>query len=208
MYIFKQAKTGEPVNSHQDSTFLFTTPRQTCLGLWLALDDATLDNGCLWVRPKSHREGVRREYKRNKEYFERASEAVCDGAGAIVGGKNDTAAPPMFVMDDLTSGDGTPDGVDENKAMPWEGSLPENGWQGLLDSGFIPVECKAGDLLAFCGTLDHLSLANHSEQARHTFQLHLVEGPAVGVEWSAGNWLQYPDGRPFERMLRTKSQSE
>ncbi len=29
----------------QDSCFLFTEPRQTCLGLWLALHDARLDNG-------------------------------------------------------------------------------------------------------------------------------------------------------------------
>lgn len=32
MYIFKQAKIGGTVHSHQDSSFLFTTPRQTCLG--------------------------------------------------------------------------------------------------------------------------------------------------------------------------------
>ena len=41
MYIFKQPKIGGEVTSHQDSTFLFTEPRQTCLGLWLALEDAT-----------------------------------------------------------------------------------------------------------------------------------------------------------------------
>ena len=45
MYIFKQGKIGGEVTSHQDSTYLFTTPHQTCLGLWLALDDATVENG-------------------------------------------------------------------------------------------------------------------------------------------------------------------
>jgi phytanoyl-CoA hydroxylase len=69
MYIFKQAKDGGAVNSHQDSTFLYTKPKQSCLGLWLALDDATLDNGCLWVRPKSHAQPVQRQYKRNPEHF-------------------------------------------------------------------------------------------------------------------------------------------
>ena len=69
MYIFKQAKVGGEVTSHQDSTFLYTTPRQTCLGLWLALDDAFIENGCLWVRPGSHQEPVRRVFVRNKEYF-------------------------------------------------------------------------------------------------------------------------------------------
>jgi phytanoyl-CoA hydroxylase len=55
MYIFKQPGIGGAVTSHQDSTFLHTEPRQTCLGLWLALDNADISNGCLWVRPGSHR---------------------------------------------------------------------------------------------------------------------------------------------------------
>jgi len=54
MYIFKNAQVGGEVTSHQDSSFLYTTPKQTCLGLWLALQDATLENGCLWARPGSY----------------------------------------------------------------------------------------------------------------------------------------------------------
>ncbi|CAE7849412.1 Phyhd1 [Symbiodinium necroappetens] len=75
MYIFKQPATGSEVTSHQDSSFLYTTPRPTCMGLWLALDDATLENGCLWARPGSHKEAVRR-------IFARVSE---DGAGTFEG---------------------------------------------------------------------------------------------------------------------------
>jgi len=45
MYICKNPHVGGEVTSHQDSTFLHTTPKQTCLGLWLALHDATLENG-------------------------------------------------------------------------------------------------------------------------------------------------------------------
>ena len=62
MYIFKQPRIGGEVTSHQDSTFLHTEdtttsdPAQSCLGLWLALHPATVENGCLWVRPGSHRE--------------------------------------------------------------------------------------------------------------------------------------------------------
>merc|ERR1712012_793043 len=58
MYIFKHPNVSSEVTSHQDSTFLHTSPRQTCLGCWLALDDVTLDNGCLWIRPKSFHEGL------------------------------------------------------------------------------------------------------------------------------------------------------
>lgn len=73
MYIFKQPMIGGEVTAHQDSTFLYTTPRQTCLGLWLALHPATLENGCLWVRPGSHREGVRRVFARKERFLGKGS---------------------------------------------------------------------------------------------------------------------------------------
>ena len=184
MYIFKQAKIGGAVNSHQDSTFLYTTPRQSCLGLWLALDDATLQNGCLWVRPKSHREPVRRQFKRNVNYF--GAEAIQEGSNVAQG---DTSQPKM-IMETLV----------KDEKIPWEGLLPDGSdppCEGLLRAGFVPVECKAGDLVCFPGELDHLSLPNTSDKARHTFQLHLVEGEEAGVTWAKTNWLQYPRGSPF-----------
>jgi len=55
MYIFKQANVGSEVTPHQDSTFLHTSPKQTVLGMWIALEDATEDNGCLWSVPGSHK---------------------------------------------------------------------------------------------------------------------------------------------------------
>jgi phytanoyl-CoA hydroxylase len=70
-----------------------------------------------------------------------------------------------------------------------------------LKEGFVPVEVKAGDLVTFCGTLDHLSLPNFSNLQRHTFQLHLVEGPKEGITWSPCNWLQYPPDVPFFRLV-------
>ncbi|MGB1238187.1 MAG: phytanoyl-CoA dioxygenase family protein [Pseudomonadales bacterium] len=53
MYIFKQPRIGGEVNIHQDSTFLYTNP-MSCIGLWFALEDATLENGCLWGMPGGH----------------------------------------------------------------------------------------------------------------------------------------------------------
>ena len=44
---------------HQDSTFLYTTP-DTTIGVWIALEDSTVDNGCLWTLPGEHTKGVRR----------------------------------------------------------------------------------------------------------------------------------------------------
>jgi phytanoyl-CoA hydroxylase len=52
--IFKQAHIGGEVSWHQDASFFVTDP-QTVTTFWFALEDATLDNGCLWVEPGGHR---------------------------------------------------------------------------------------------------------------------------------------------------------
>ncbi len=41
---------------HQDERFIPTRDR-SLVGAWIALDDATEENGCLWVLPGSHRTG-------------------------------------------------------------------------------------------------------------------------------------------------------
>jgi ectoine hydroxylase-related dioxygenase (phytanoyl-CoA dioxygenase family) len=41
---------------HQDEIYIPTRDRSLC-GAWIALDDATRANGCLWVLPGSHRTG-------------------------------------------------------------------------------------------------------------------------------------------------------
>ena len=53
MYIFKNPKIGGEVVPHMDNSFLTTDP-WSCTGIWIALDDATLENGCLWAVPGSH----------------------------------------------------------------------------------------------------------------------------------------------------------
>lgn len=55
MYLCKAALSGGEVGSHQDATFLWTDP-VTVTGLWVALEDATVDNGCLWALPGGHRQ--------------------------------------------------------------------------------------------------------------------------------------------------------
>jgi len=41
---------------HQDEIYIPTRDRSLC-GAWIAMDDATIENGCLWVIPGSHRTG-------------------------------------------------------------------------------------------------------------------------------------------------------
>jgi ectoine hydroxylase-related dioxygenase (phytanoyl-CoA dioxygenase family) len=54
MVICKQREIGGAVPPHQDSTFLYTNP-PSAVGFWYALEDATLENGCLSFLPGSHR---------------------------------------------------------------------------------------------------------------------------------------------------------
>lgn len=49
---------GKPGQAwHQDEYFLPTRDRSLCAA-WIALDDANVENGCLWVHPGSHKDGV------------------------------------------------------------------------------------------------------------------------------------------------------
>ena len=66
MYIFKQPNIGGEVTCHQDSTFLYTEPIDI-VGLWFALEDATIENGCLWAIPGGHRDGLKSRWVRTPE---------------------------------------------------------------------------------------------------------------------------------------------
>ncbi|XP_064644861.1 phytanoyl-CoA dioxygenase domain-containing protein 1-like [Lineus longissimus] len=57
MAIFKQPGIGGEVTNHQDASFLHNEPIKL-MGYWIALEDATLENGCLWFIPGSHKEGL------------------------------------------------------------------------------------------------------------------------------------------------------
>jgi phytanoyl-CoA hydroxylase len=66
MYIFKQPHIGGEVDCHQDATFLYTEPLST-VGLWFALEDATVENGCLWAIPGGHEIGLKSRWVRAAE---------------------------------------------------------------------------------------------------------------------------------------------
>jgi phytanoyl-CoA hydroxylase len=63
MYIFKQPHIGGEVTLHTDHTFLWTDP-PSVTGFWFALEDATLENGCMWAVPGGHRAPVRTRFRR------------------------------------------------------------------------------------------------------------------------------------------------
>lgn len=50
--------SGKPGQAwHQDEFFIPTRDR-SLTGAWIAMDDATTENGCLWVLPGSHKRGI------------------------------------------------------------------------------------------------------------------------------------------------------
>jgi phytanoyl-CoA hydroxylase len=63
MYIFKQPRIGGEVVCHQDAAFLHTEP-PSVLGLWFALEDATVENGCMYAAPGGHRGPLRTRFVR------------------------------------------------------------------------------------------------------------------------------------------------
>jgi phytanoyl-CoA hydroxylase len=66
MLIFKHAKIGGVVDIHQDSSFLYTEP-ESCIGFWFALEDATIENGCMWAKPGGHKRGLHSWFKRKAD---------------------------------------------------------------------------------------------------------------------------------------------
>ena len=66
MYIFKPPHIGGEVYCHQDSTFLYTEP-ESCTGFWFALEDATVENGCMHFIPGAHNGPLKELHYRNAE---------------------------------------------------------------------------------------------------------------------------------------------
>jgi phytanoyl-CoA hydroxylase len=135
MYIFKQPRIGGEVSWHQDAAFFDTDPRSVT-AFWFALEDATRENGCMWVQPGGHRSPLRARF-------------IAGNGGAR-----------------LHAVDPTP-------------------WPTLQEA--VPLEVESGTLVIFDGMLPHYSAPNRSQQSRHAYTLHAVDGTA---RYAATNWLQ------------------
>jgi phytanoyl-CoA hydroxylase len=66
MYIFKQPRIGGEVRWHQDASYLINSP-STGIGLWVAVEDAHRENGCLWVQPGGQHSPLRDLYQYDHE---------------------------------------------------------------------------------------------------------------------------------------------
>jgi phytanoyl-CoA hydroxylase len=104
MVICKQPEIGGAVPSHQDSTFLYTNP-PSAVGFWYALEDATVENGCLSFAPGSHKTSpvkqrfVRRADGKGTEFMDTDGSVFPNGAQ--YGGK---ATDEEFKMGEVKAG--------------------------------------------------------------------------------------------------------
>lgn len=77
LFVKAPGKAGQ--SWHQDEYYIPTRDK-SLTGVWIAIDDATLDNGCLWIIPRSNREGFirKRVANENKDYADVDTADVSD----------------------------------------------------------------------------------------------------------------------------------
>lgn len=63
MYIFKQPKIGGVIRWHQDASYFYTDPI-TVVTFWFAIEDATIQNGCLQVQKTPQAYPLIEQFKR------------------------------------------------------------------------------------------------------------------------------------------------
>ena len=95
MVIFKPPRIGGVVKPHQDSSFLYSTP-MNLVGFWIALEDADLENGCMWFAPGSHKSGIAGRLKRHYEG---------ENVSTIYEGDMPSTSPDDFVAVPVKKGD-------------------------------------------------------------------------------------------------------
>lgn len=59
MLINKGPHTNKETPWHQDAAYWIDLPDKRAVSFWIALDDAKLDNGCMWYVPGSHKNPLR-----------------------------------------------------------------------------------------------------------------------------------------------------
>jgi ectoine hydroxylase-related dioxygenase (phytanoyl-CoA dioxygenase family) len=101
MALIKPPGGGREKPWHQDNAFFKYAPGTPIVGVWIALDEATLDNGCMRVIPGSHREGpVRHAFQRDLQ--------ICDGEVPIDRGVAVPLPPGGLLLFDGLLQHGTP----------------------------------------------------------------------------------------------------
>jgi len=70
MALLKPPRLGREKPWHQDKAFFNLDPRERVVGVWIALDEATIDNGCMHLLPQLPRQPI--------VHFQRRDWQICD----------------------------------------------------------------------------------------------------------------------------------
>jgi len=78
MFIMRQDFSSSTDCGHQAATYIHVEPPRKLVSFWLALEDSSMDNGCLQFIPGSHKKGLQAKFIRNpnKEEFEQGKRLV------------------------------------------------------------------------------------------------------------------------------------
>lgn len=57
MALIKPPRIGREKPWHQDKAYFNLPTRKPVVGVWIALDEATIENGCMHVQPRGHHQG-------------------------------------------------------------------------------------------------------------------------------------------------------
>ncbi|KAL1837946.1 hypothetical protein VTJ49DRAFT_3241 [Mycothermus thermophilus] len=187
MVICKQPEIGGAVPPHQDSTFLYTDP-PSAVGFWYALEDATLENGCLSFLPGSHKWApVERRLVRKKP-VRRAAGTTTTTNGREGNGVGEEQEQGQADDD----GKGTEMVPNDGPRFPrGEGYGEEVVGEEERAREYVPGEVKAGSLVLIHGNLLHKSEKNTSQKGRIIYTFHVIEG-GDGYVYDERNWLQPP----------------
>ncbi|MCB0097315.1 MAG: phytanoyl-CoA dioxygenase family protein, partial [Caldilineaceae bacterium] len=71
MALIKPPRGGREKPWHQDHAYFNLPLDTTVVGVWIALDEATVENGCMVIKPGSHRQGP-------VVHFQRRDWQICD----------------------------------------------------------------------------------------------------------------------------------
>lgn len=63
MLINKPPKTKKQTPWHQDAAYWIDLPDKRALSFWFAIDESTLNNGCMWYKPKSHLQPLKKHFQ-------------------------------------------------------------------------------------------------------------------------------------------------
>jgi len=74
MFISKPPHSEAPTPWHQDCAYWINMPDKRAVSAWMPLDEATVDNGCMWYVPGSHLQPMRQHASTAKN-----GALICEG---------------------------------------------------------------------------------------------------------------------------------